>query len=275
MKIAVIGCGYIGIELIKHFKEKSHEVCAVSRNSTKLAFVTSTATKCLVLHNNDENELSYIIEENDLIILTISAGKSKDYEKSYIETAQAIKKAAINKGSSKMLIFTSRSSIYGDHNGKWVNESDHLNADDNESKSLIECENILLSMKELNWKISILRLAHIYGPDKTLSQIIMDNSNQNLAGEGHYYTNMIHLKDVINAIDFTINHKMEGTYNVVDDDHLTRKELTDILCKKFKMPKIKWDPQMEIDFGDANKRVSNYRLKEKGFNLLFPKRELL
>lgn len=275
MKIAIIGCGYIGTELIKFMMKKGREVTAITRTPGKLPMANTISKKCLLLINNDKEELSNIIDENDVIILTISASKSKDYEKAYIETANAIKSVASTKSTPKTLIYTSRSSIYGDHNGKWVDESDNLKALDNESKSLIESENIFLSIKELNWTVCILRLAHIYGPNKTLSQIIFDHNNQKLAGFGHFYTNMIHQKDVINAINFAISHNLEGIFNVVDDDHLTRQEFTDTLCKSLNIPKVKWDPEKPIDFPDANKRVSNYRLKEKGFSLLFPTREYL
>ena len=79
MKIAIIGCGYVGTELIKFFMEKSHEVTAITRTPHKLSLANTIATKCLLLNNNDVSELSRIIDENNLIVLTISASKSKDY----------------------------------------------------------------------------------------------------------------------------------------------------------------------------------------------------
>ncbi len=269
MNIAIIGCGYIGFELAKDLVNKKYFVTATTKHSKTLDAVKPIVQKSIILEGSDINEILLILKENDIIILTVGIDKLKDFENTYLKTAQNIKKAALELDTPKMIIYTSKSVIYGDHQGRWVDEDASINAKDDESKILVDTENTLLSLKELNWKVCILRLAHIYGPNRDLTNIMKNLHDHYLPGNGSFYTNMVHQKDVVGAINYVIEHQLQGIFNVVDDDHPTRQELSDFLCQKLNINKVEWDPK-KADFPDANKRVSNYRIKEAGFSLSIP-----
>jgi len=173
----------------------------------------------------------------------------------------------------KTIIYTSKSSVYGDQQGKWVDESAALNAKDGESKILIDTENTIFSLNELDWQVCILRLAQIYGHGRTIYELFKNIYKEVIPGHGDYYTNMVHQLDVVGAISYVLDHSLEGIFNVVDDDHPTREEFAKMFCTKLNLKEPKFDPKL-ADFPDNNKRVSNYRIKEIGYNFKYPKREI-
>jgi nucleoside-diphosphate-sugar epimerase len=264
MKIAIFGCDYIGFALAENFVKHNHVVTAITKTAKTLNHVKPIVKKSTIFDGNDINGIAAIIKENDIIILTVTADRLQDYENTYLQMAQCIKKAALNLSIPKTIIFTSKSLIYGDHQGMWVDEDASLNAKDEEAKILIDTENTILSLRDLQWKTCILRLAQIYGPGRELQKIITGVQDNQLAGNGSFYTNMVLINDVINAVNYVIDHNLHGIFNISDDDHPTRLELTDYLCKKSNLPPVKWDAK-KADMTDVNKRVSNYRIKEAGF----------
>lgn len=270
MKIAIIGCGYIGYEVAKDLYEKGHFVTCVSNDPESIKNLTKVTNKSIVMINYDEKEMSLLLNDNDMIIFTISTKAKINFDDAFIKISQTIKKCAYELKTPKKIIFTSKSSIYGDHEGMWVDESAELKATDDESKILVETENAILSLKELKWTVCILRLAQVYGPGRELIKLYKSSYKKVLPGHGEYYINFVHQQDVVNVISFVIEHQIEGIYNVVGDEHITRQEFSEILCQKLGLIQPKFNPKL-ADLPDNNKRVSNYRIKEKGYIFKYPK----
>lgn len=271
MKIAIVGCGYLGHELAKKLYGKDYFVTCSSNNPESLKNFIKITHKSLVMSPVDVNEMLLLLHDNDVIIVTISTKAKIDYEQTLFQTAQNIKKCARLLNVPKTIIYTSKSSIYGNHEGMWVDEYAELKATDDESKILINTENLIISLKDLGWKVAILRLAQVYGPGKDLIKIYQDIYKQELPGHPEYYTNMVHQQDAVGVICHILEHQLEGIYNVADDDHPTRGEFSEIICGKLNLPKPKFNPKLS-DFADNNKRVSNYKIKESGYVFKYPSR---
>jgi len=270
MKIAIIGCGYLGYELAKELYNKGHFVTCTTSSPDSIKKLMPVTNKSLVMMGNEEKEISLILKNNDVIIVTVSTNHD-NFEETFLQTAITIKKCASELNEPKTIIFTSKSSLYGDHEGMWVDESTDLKAMDEKSKILIETENVLFSLKELKWKVCILRLAQIYGPEREILDLFKSTYKKIIPGHGEYYTNMIHQQDVVGIIIFVLEHNIEGIFNGVDEDHPTRQEFANTLCSKLKITAPKYDPNI-ADFPDYNKRISNYRIKEIGYIFKYPKR---
>ena len=79
MKIAIIGLGYIGNELAKMIYDKGHFITCASHYPDSLKNLTKTTHKSLILSPSDENEMLLLLNENDVIIVTISSKVTLDY----------------------------------------------------------------------------------------------------------------------------------------------------------------------------------------------------
>jgi nucleoside-diphosphate-sugar epimerase len=273
MKIVIIGCGYIGSEVAQIWKKRGYCVTATTRNPERLDALSKVSQKSIILKGNDEDELVPLIADNDAIIITIAADSPEHYESTYLNTAQILRHLALEMDLPRHLIYTSSTSVYGDHHGQWVDETSDLIAKSEQGKILIETEKNYLSLQEVGWRISLLRLSEIYGPSRELSRRVKQFEGHVLPGSGEHYTNMIHKVDCAHAIDYALRHHLDGIYNLSDDEHPSRKELYDAIANKFKIPKVKWDPE-HTSLHTGNKRVSNHKIKAEGFVFQYPHRVL-
>lgn len=273
MNIVIIGCGYIGMEAAAIWKNKGFHVTSTTRNPEKLEALSKVSQKSILLKGGDEDELMPLIANNDVIIVTIAADSPEHYESAYLNTSQIFRHLGLEMDMPRHLIYTSSTSVYGDHKGQWVDETSALLGASEQTKILIETEKNYLSLGEIGWNPCIFRLSEIYGPGRELSKRIKQLNGHVLPGSGDHYTNMVHKKDCAFALDYALRHHLEGIFNLADDEHPTRKELYDAISNKFNLPKVKWDPT-HTPLHTGNKRVSNHKIKSEGFALLHPHRVL-
>lgn len=273
MNIAIIGCGYIGSGAAVLWRQKGYHITATTRSAKNLKKLDQVAQKSQILNGNSEREFIPLIENNDALLVTVAADSPDSYADTYLGIAEIFRHLALEMDLPRHLIYTSSTSVYGDHQGLWVDETSSLLNKSEQAKILIKAEEMYLSLEELGWQVSILRFAQIYGPDRELSKKVKELEEHILPGSGDHYTNMVHKTDCVSAIDYSLRHHLEGVFNLADDDHPTRKELYDTLSHKFHLPKVKWDPT-HAGFPTGNKRVSNHKIKGEGYSLHYPHRVL-
>jgi nucleoside-diphosphate-sugar epimerase len=273
MNILIIGCGYIGTEVATIWKKKGYHLTTTTRHPDRLEALSRVSQKSLIIKGNDELELTELLHENDVIVVAVGADSPEHYESAYLNTAQIIRHLASEMDTPRHLIYTSTTSVYGDHQGQWVDETSPLQTTSDQGKILIEAERHYLSLSEMGWRVSLLRMAEIYGPGRELSKRVKQLEGHVLPGIGDHYTNMIHKNDCAHAIDYVLRHHLEGIYNLADDAHPTRKELYDALSHKFQLPLVEWDPS-HPSLHTGNKRISNHKIKAEGFAFLHPNRVL-
>lgn len=273
VNIAIIGCGYIGMEAAILWKKRGFTITGTTRNPDRVDELSKYAQKAVIIKGNDEEELALLMKNNSCIVVAIAADSPEHYESAYLNTSQIIRHLALEMDTPKQLIYTSSTSVYGDHHGQWVDETSSLLSKSDQGKILIDAEKHYLSLSEIGWDVSILRLAEIYGPGRELSQRVKQLEGHALPGSGDHYTNMVHKRDCASALDYALRHHLQGIYNLADDEHPTRKELYDAVSHKFKLPRVKWDPD-HTPLHTGNKRVSNHKIKAEGFVFHFPHRIL-
>lgn len=273
MNIAIIGCGYIGTEAALLWKKKNYRITGTVRHPEKVPSLAKAVQRCIILRGDDELELAPLIAENDVLLVTIAADSPEHYESAYLNTSLLFKKLALEMDMPRHLIYTSSTSVYGDHHGQWVDESSELKGGSEQAKILIEAEKNYLSLADIGWQVCSLRLSEIYGPSRELSSRVKNLENHTLPGLGDHYTNMIHKQDCVHAIDYALRHRLEGVYNLSDDVHPSRKELYDSISHKYHLPKVHWDPHHPTQ-RLGNKRVSNHKIKTEGFVFHHPHRLL-
>ncbi|MGJ4787129.1 TrkA family potassium uptake protein [Leptospira koniambonensis] len=92
-RIAVIGLGDFGIELVKRLYEDGQEVTAIDQDKNKIDRIREFSTYCVAIDSTDESELKeHGLDEMDAVVLAIG-----DNFENLIVTADALKKiGAIN-----------------------------------------------------------------------------------------------------------------------------------------------------------------------------------
>lgn len=270
-KIAVIGCGYIGKNIIKNLHKKNYQITAISLFTKEIKDINHFSFQSILLQNINTKELERILENNDVIIISISKNKHI-YSDIYIKIAEKIKEAAKKISSKKHLIYTSRAIVYGNQKGMWTDETSSLKPMTELEKILIQAEDIFLSLQNRNWDITILRLSEVYGKDFELTKKIENTSDYFTEESSNFYTNMVHLEDIISVINYVLEHHLTGIYNLADDIHITQKDMMIQMCQKLHIAK-KWKTSSR-PFQRGNYRISNHKIKSAGYHFLHNERVL-
>jgi nucleoside-diphosphate-sugar epimerase len=269
MNVAIIGCGYVGYQVAQYWQQKMNFVLSTTTTSSeRVSTLKSVSQRVFVTCGNDLDSLKSVLHNQDVVLLSVGAKGAEVYEETYLQTAQNLVSCLQQIQSVKQLIYTGSYAVYGDRNGVWVDEETPLAPANLNAQILRKTEDILLSASSENLRVCIFRLGGIYGPGRELLKIFSRYSGTNRPG-GEDTTNWIHLDDIVAAIEFARQRRLQGIYNLVDDAHLTSRDLLDNLFEKHNLPKVIWDTSIKST-RPYNAWVSNEKLKEAGYQLIHP-----
>jgi nucleoside-diphosphate-sugar epimerase len=270
MNIAIIGCGYVGCAIAEFWQQKmTFIITATTTSPERVPTLEKVAHKVIVTPGNDREKLTSVLHNQDIVLLSVGAKGRDLYEQTYLQTAHAIVEILPQIPTIKQIIYTGSYSVYGDHNGAWVDEETLISPNHDSGKILQATENVLLAASSNKLGVCILRLGGIYGPNRELMKIFSRFPGTTRPGTGEDIANWIHLDDIVGAIEFARLHHLQGIYNLVDDAYLTNRELLDRLLAKYDLPKVKWDHTVKSNRA-YNARVSNQKIKQAGYKLIHP-----
>ncbi|HIK28361.1 MAG: SDR family oxidoreductase [Oscillatoriaceae bacterium SKW80] len=273
MKIAIVGCGYVGGAVARQWHQQAHEVTATTTTPKRVATLQEVATRVIVARGDDKVALQEAVQNQEIVLLSVGAKSSNLYEETYLTTAKNLVAAIKEAASVKQLIYTSSCTVYGDKNNQWVDEETPLAPMTKNGEILAETEQVLLQAASENLRVCILRLAGIYGPGRELTKIFQNVFGTVRPGSGDYFTNWIHLDDIVGALEFVRSRQLQGIYNLADDECLTGKELLDRLSDRYGLPKVMWDASLQSS-RPYKARISNAKIKKAGYKLIHPQIQL-
>lgn len=266
MKIGIVGGGYVGQAIASHWKQQEHQVAITTRRSERITFLQTFANQVCFLGSQSLN--SFIAEQETLLIC-VAPGPCSDYASTYLHTARQAVEQAARCPALQQIFYTSSTSVYGDHTGAWVDEMTPIMPTHENAKILYETEQTLLGCASNHLNVCIMRLGEIYGPGREIENRLRRMQHQSFAGSGDSYTNLIHLTDIVLALDFALRHSLKGIYNLCSDFHIPRQLFYERLCQEKQIPHIKWDPARS-NLHHGNRRVSNQKIKATGFAFTHP-----
>lgn len=269
MRIFVLGGGYIGLMLLKQWKNSSDIFWVSTTTAEKLPKLAERSEKAFLLQGDDEELLKDVTNQCDGIVVCVAPGRDQDYKKTYLRTAQALMKSIASRTKPLYILYTSSTSVYGDHQGRVVKEDAPCLALSDKARLLCETENTYLSCKNAAVSVCVLRLAGIYGPGREIETRAKALSGKTMPGRGDSTTNHIHSNDVVRAIEFCFKNQCTGIYNLANSDHRPRQQIYDEICNKLSLPSPKWDGTAISDHG-SNCTVSSQKILDAGFSFAFP-----
>ncbi|MBD2384446.1 SDR family oxidoreductase [Cylindrospermum sp. FACHB-282] len=270
MNVAIIGCGYVGYTVAKYWQQNLNLILsATTTTPERVPALQAVAQKVVVTQGNDTEGLKSILDNQDVVLLSVGAKSANAYEETYLHTAKTLVSVLPQFPRVSQLIYTGSYSVYGDRNGVWVDEETPLAPPNVNAHILRKTEEILLSATSENLRVCILRLGGIYGPDRELVKIFGRVAGTTRPGNGEDITNWVHLDDIVGAIEFARHQRLQGIYNLVDDAHLTSRELLDTVFTKHNLPNVIWDTNNQIN-RPYNTWVSNQKLKDAGYQFIHP-----
>lgn len=263
MKIGILGCGYVGKAAAIRLRDEGHHLSVTTRQPDRLQELQTVADQ-LFLIRQDADYIPFLAEQEALLI-AVAADTASDYHDTYLKTAENVIRNLSRAPHLRQIIYTSSTSVYGEHKGEWVDENTLPSPSNANAQILLDTENLLLSQRSEALHVCIFRLGEIYGPGRSIEERLKRTHQKAFAGTGLQYTNLIHLEEILDGLELALSKNLSGVFNLCNDYHLPRKDFYEMICKKLGLPPIHWDEKLSSQHG-GNKRVSNQKLKDLGFS---------
>ena len=273
-RILIAGCGYVGLALGSQLLRQGHEVWGLRRSSQANSELKAAG---IVPLNGDitvPQSLPRPAVRFDWVVNCVSAsgGGVEQYRQTYLQGAGNLLNW-LTAAPPEQLVYTSSTSVYGQTDGRIVEETSSTHPVSSTGPILLETEQLLL--RQTNIPALVLRVAAIYGPGRAYWLEQFQAGLARLEEEGLRVLNMIHRDDVAGAVISALMRGKPGQiYNAVDDEPVRQADLLAWLSER--LGRVLPPPGAAGDMrsskrGVTCKRVSNRRLKEElGYHFRFP-----
>ena len=274
INIFCFGFGQVAKNFIRKLTIEKYNIIltATSRNkSSKENFNGINYNSYLFNSDKFDNNLLPKLKEADHILVSIPPEKQEDLVvknfSKFIEGSEA-----------KWITYLSATSVYGDHNGEWVNELSETKPTSSNGISRLKAENSWLSLQmRKNLSVQIFRLSGIYSNEKNILVRLKLGTAKLINKDDHYFSR-IHVEDIANILFKSLSKFKSGEiYNLADDKPSSSKEITLHGAKLLNIKDIKKIEVNEIEseisksFYKDSKKVSNKKVKDYfTYNLKFP-----
>ena len=280
MRVAILGCGYVGIELGRQLTAADHDAVGVRRSASGVEAIEAAGFTGLRADVTDDEALAAVPEADAVVFAASSGGRGADAAREvYVEGLKtAVDHFCGRESTPERFVYTSSTGVYGDHDGEWVDEGTPIEPTTAKTEVLAEAERIAVERPaEYGVDGTVARYAGLYGPERYRLERYVEGP----VTEG--YLNMVHRDDAAGAVRYLLAADLARgeAVNVVDDEPVAKWDFADWLAAECGEP----DPpkrtiEERIAAGDVSetverrlrtsKRVSNDRLRGLDYEFAFP-----
>lgn len=280
MRAVIIGCGYVGRVLGTLLRAGGHSVVGVARSADSHAAI---ARRGITPHAADITQPATVdaLPDAEWVVVAVSSGGGDAAAaRAVFETGltTVIDSYAGRQMPPDRLVYTSSSSVYGDRDGAWVDETTAPAPQTEKTAVLARAEEVAIDHSAAaGLDGSVCRFAGLYGPGRYRLGRYLDET---VTGG---YLNMVHRVDAAGAIAHLLqSDRGRGqVVNVVDDRPVDRHAFARTLAQLAGVTPPRRQPLRDrladasLSAGArrrlaAQKRVSNGRLRSLGYRLRHP-----
>lgn len=202
----IIGCGYIGSLLADQLTARGQQVSALVRSQATYNHLVSRLDTVQAADLDDPLQLALSTGGSQLFYFSPPPSMgSTDSRTTHL--LQALSKPG---KQPDRIVYISTTGVYGDCQGRWIDESAPTNAQVDRAKRRMDAETQLSAFgKSLGSEIIIVRVAGIYGPGKLPLKRIAAGDPVVKADQSPY-TNRIHAHDLVKMLDAAMQRGVNG-----------------------------------------------------------------
>lgn len=222
-KVAILGCGWLGLPLAKQLLKFGYLVNGSTTSTEKGKTLNNSGINSFVLElNNLNSDLNDFLNVDELII-TIPP-RLKNHQEIIKNLISKIESSTI-----KRVTYTSSISVYGNTTGI-ITEKTATNPSRDSVHQIIETEQLLLN--NTKFKTTIIRLGGLIGPNRhpaySLSGKTIKSSNERI--------NLIHLDDCITVLQQLLKtNTTNEIFNLVNPYHPLKGDYYSLCCNHLKL----------------------------------------
>ena len=271
IKVFCFGFGQVA----KHFVKKiinqnlTLDLNVTSRQEThKEVFEGISFTSYEFENDKFDRDINSKIKEADYILVSVPPILGEDIViKNFKDSLKTIK--------AKWITYLSATSVYGDHNGEWVDERSETKPSTLNGKNRLKAENDWqVFSKENNLPLQIFRLSGIYSKQNNILKRLKTGQAKIIKKEKHFFSR-VHVEDIANILFISLKKfRINEIFNISDDQPASQEEVAVYGASLLKMNKPNsleiedLEEGMLKDFYKESKKVDNKKIKEL-FNYKF------
>ena len=274
INIFCFGFGQVAKNFIKKINTKNINInlTVTSRENTeKKIFAGIKYDSFQFSENNFDKNLIKNLESSNYILVSIAPVSGKDI---VIKNFQNI----FEKKKFKWLTYLSATSVYGDHNGEWVDEKSKTNPTSVAGIQRIKAEKSWMELAEnKNLPLQIFRLSGIYSNENNVLKRLKAGDAKIIRKQNQFFSR-INVEDIAEILFKSLEQfKDKEIYNISDDKPASSEEVILYGSKllSIKPPAIvkleSIESEMTKIFYKDSKKVNNKKMKENfNYKLKYP-----
>lgn len=236
MRRLIIGCGYLGRRVARGWVASGDSVLALTRSEQRAAELRSDGIEPVIGDVTSASDMQRCFgsgDRFDTVLHAVGLDRTSGHTQRevYVHGLQNVLDAL--PVSLQRFVYISSTSVYGQDNGCWVDETSETSPVSDGGVVCLQAEQLLRTHPVLQGecKTFVLRLAGIYGPDRLIARLDSLRSQTPLGGNPDAWLNLIHVDDAALAVAACDHRHDSDTLLVADSQPQTRREFYSSICQ--------------------------------------------
>jgi len=273
--VLIIGCGDTGRRLAAAYRNEGRQVTGVVRSDASVRALTAAGIRP-VRCDLDAGDLPSLPSSGTVFYLAPPVDVGADD----VRIERLLEHLELT-GLPTRFLYMSTTGVYGDCEGRWIDEDEPLKPSTYRAQRRISAEQAVqrwCTDNGIEWEI--LRVPAIYGPGRLLTERLKSGM-PTVRPEECSFTNRIHIDDLVTVCHDVMARAPAGSvYNVSDGNPSTITDYLFLLAELTGSPKPPLISMQEAErmlspsimsFMKESKRIRNEKLlKETGIQLRYP-----
>jgi uncharacterized protein YbjT (DUF2867 family) len=273
-RLFAFGLGFSAQELAGRLARQGWEIAGTAREEGKVTRLRAKGYHAARFAGEKDNpDLPALLQGTTHLLHSIPPGPDGDPVLAHYRDEIA------KLGSLEWIGYLSTVGVYGDQQGRWVDETTDPKPNSARTEARVKAEQAWLDFgKEIDVPVHVFRLAGIYGPGRSVFDKLAVGIARRINKDGQVFSR-IHVADIATVLEASIARPRAGAiYNVADDEPAAP---GDVVAHAAAMIGVPAPP--EVDFEDADlspmartfyqgsRRIGNRLIKsELGVTLRYP-----
>jgi nucleoside-diphosphate-sugar epimerase len=259
----ILGFGYTAEFLVKELIEFDLQVIGTTRSREKIGFYPHSNYE---LVNFSAFNIEKYLKRATHILISIPPTEEKG-DLILANFCDLIKKFS---HQIQWLGYLSSTSVYGDHQGDWVDETSNSISPSKQGLLRLDAEKAWLSLaNDYRLPLHIFRLAGIYGPTRNALVKLLSGKKETIYKKGHFFSR-IHVEDIAATLVASVKRPDPlSVYNIADDEPTPSYVVDAYAASLLNMSSIatilfetaKLSPAQK-EFYSHDRRVCNFKMKK-------------
>ena len=273
MRIFLFGAGYSAAAFARYIANEAERINGTTRHQDRFEALEKAGIQPCIYNGEtaEPNLLDQLVQATHVVI-SIAPGENDDPSLAIVE--EALRRPG---NTIRWIGYLSTVGVYGDHQGGWVDEATPCKPVSRRSLERVKAEAAWGALSQRHGTpLAILRLSGIYGPGRNAFINLERGAARRIIKQDQVF-NRIHVDDIAGALRLLAGTDTGGIFNITDSEPSPPQ---DVVAYAAELMGVSLPPEVPFNQADMtpmarsfygeNKRVANQRIKNLGYEFLYP-----